>query len=147
MREWRITFEGKEPGAAGDFTLSFIDMRDVVGEFRRLKQEVLAALITNVEKYDNYYTIGNITQAVSPEQENVDTRITWAIIGIDKEGSRFGFLMVEINGSILIIGVWPKSYAEAIKKSERAFREVITAILTEPYNWKRVDLISSMRRQ
>ena len=142
MREWRVTFEGAETGSADDFVLSFVDMRDIVGEFRRLKYEVMMTLTTNADKYDNYHVIGNTTHVVSPDQQIVDPRIIWAVIGTDKEGSRFGFLIAKTNSNILIIGVWPKSYAETIKGSERAFQEILTAILAEPYRWKRVDLIS-----
>jgi len=143
MREWGVALEGEEVCTKYGPELTFTDLRDLVGEFRRIKWEILAILTSYIERYDNYHTGSNVKQAVSPEQQEISKEFITILLGISKDGSKYGFLIARTNGDIIIIGVWPKSYAENIKKGERAFHETFTAMIENPENWERIDIITT----
>ena len=140
-RKWKVTFEGEEPGTADDFILSFTDMRDVVGNFWALKEKVIELLAELVDRHENYHAIGNIKDVATPGEEEVDVGAVWALLGIDKDDLRFGFLLVAIKEGTLLVGLWPEPYAEAAKENSRLIGGVIAAMLERPDNWKRVDVV------
>ena len=146
MKEWLVVLEGKEVSTIYGPELKFIDLRYIIGEFRRVKGEILVILTSHIEKYGNYHIKVGINRVVSPEQQEINKELIIILLGISKDGSKYGFLIARTNGYTLIIGVWPESYAENVKKSERAFREKIIAMVNNPENWERVDIIVSSRR-
>ena len=146
MKEWLVVLEGKEVSAMYGSELKFIDLRDIIGEFRRVKGEILVILTSYIEKYDNYHIRVGINRVVSSEQQEVNKELIIVLLGISKDGSKYGFLIARTNGYMLIIGIWPEAYAENVKKSERAFREKIVSMVNNPENWERIDIIVSSRR-
>ncbi len=140
-REWHVTFEGEEPGTADDFILTFTDMKEVVGNYLGLKEVVMKTLANLIKAHQNYSAIGNIKEIQPPPGEQVNIRGVWALLGIDKEGLRFGFLFVAMREGSILVGVWPKPYAEAVKQNERLLGGVINSMLRDPDNWRRVDVI------
>mgnify|MGYP000073557020 CR=1 FL=1 len=140
-REWRVTFEGEEPGSADDFVLTFIDIRDIIGSYIGVKEKVMQILAELIEKHDNYHAIGNIKDIGVPEGEEIELESTWALLGIDKNELRFGFLFITTEQGIMLIGIWPGAYAEAVRENDRLLGGVIAAMLDRPDNWRRVDVI------
>jgi len=143
MREWSVTLEGEEVCTKYGPELTFIDLRDLIGEFRRIKWELLAILTSYIERYNNYHAGGSVKQAFSPEQQEVNKEFITILLGESKDGSKYGFLIARTGGDMLIIGVWPEHYAENVKESERAFHETFTAMIENPENWERIDIITT----
>ena len=142
MRKWLVTLEGEKVCSTYGSELAFIDLRDLIWEFRRIKSEILAILNTYIERYNNYHAEGSVKHVFSPEQQEVNREAIIVLLGISKDGSKYGFLIVRTNGDNLIIGIWPESYAENVKKSEGAFREIFRATIENPEYWKRIDMIT-----
>jgi len=140
-REWCVTFEGEEPGLADDFVLTFIDIRDIIGGYIGVKEKVMQILAELIEKHDNYHAIGNIKDIGVPEGEEIELESTWALLGIDKNELRFGCLFITTEQGIVLIGIWPRAYAEAVRENDRLLGGVIAAMLDRPDNWRRVDVI------
>ncbi len=141
MRTWKVLFEGAEPGAADDFELEFVDIRDILGKVIGLKHEAIDAIISRIKAHDNYHAIGNIKNVTDPEGEDLSKEAFFALLGIDKNELRFGFLILSTDEGTLIVGLWPGAYAEAVKDDERLLGGVIFAMIERPDNWRRVDLI------
>ncbi|MCD6514171.1 MAG: hypothetical protein J7L07_04535 [Candidatus Odinarchaeota archaeon] len=144
-RKWDIVFEGEEPGTADDFTLTFIDLRDIMGDFLELKEKAMRILVDLIKSHDNYHAVGNIKEVIPPELEEIELQSIWALLGIDKDDLRFGFLFRSSEEGSLLIGVWPKAYADAIKDNNRLLGGVIIAMLEKPNNWKCVDAVLPLK--
>ncbi|MCD6515721.1 MAG: hypothetical protein J7L07_12415 [Candidatus Odinarchaeota archaeon] len=140
-RIWKVVFEGEEPGVADDFELSFVDVRDVIGRFLGVKREAMNKITENIKNEEKYSAIGNIKEVVSPEGEELSLGGFIALLGIDKNDLKFGFLFAFIENEAMLIAIWPEPFADAIKENENILGGVIYYMVEKPDNWKRVDLI------
>ena len=146
-RVWKIIFEGESPGIADDFELDFQDIRDILkGEFIGLKPEVLDIIKEKISSEENYHATGNIKEIISPEGEEISKDQFIALLGIDKKGLKFGFLLAFTSEGILVVAVWPKGYADAIKSNEKLLGGVIYYLVDRPANWERVDVILPIKK-
>jgi len=139
---WRVVFEGEEPGPADDFELDFADLRDLIGDTLILKEEALEILKKRLKQYDHYNAIGNIKDvSIPPGEEIIPLKAFFALLGIDKQELRFGFLMFLEGGRVILVAVWPEPYAEAIKNEPNLIGGVISSMIDDPDNWRRVDVV------
>jgi len=141
-RTWRVIFEGEEAGAADDFELDFYDIRDILNkDFIGLKKEAIDIIKGKIKTEENYHAIGNIKEIIGPEGEDIVEERFLALLGIDKNELRFGFLFAFVEEGILLVAVWPKVYADAVRDNERLLSGVIYYMVERPDNWRRVDMV------
>ncbi|MGQ4891646.1 MAG: hypothetical protein ACP6IP_04055 [Candidatus Njordarchaeia archaeon] len=138
---WKVTFEGEDPGPADDFNLDFIDMNETIGSYLALKKEALDILEKLMKEKENYNVIGNIKDVSIPIPENIPIGAFFALLGIDKEELRFGFLLLMGKDELLLVGIWPEPFVDAVKENTNIMNAVVGSMLEQPENWRRVDLI------
>ncbi|MCD6491161.1 MAG: hypothetical protein ACP6IQ_07775 [Candidatus Njordarchaeia archaeon] len=146
VKKWKVIFEGESPGAADDFTLEFVDIRDIMGKTLGLKREAIEIINDKIKNLDNYHAIGNIKEIVGPEGEDIIEEACIALLAIDQKDLRFGFLFAFIDNEITLLALWPEGYANAVKEDVKLLSGVIYYMVEKPENWKRVDLILPIQK-
>ncbi len=144
-RTWKVLFEGKEPGPADDFTVTFTDIRDILGGIPVFKMELLTRIAGNIKKYDNYSLIGNVKEVTPPEELEFLPEQYFVLVAEDKKGLKFGFLMILLEDGVAIAGLWPTDFAAVTKEDNRIMDGVLYHVLESPGNWKTVALIGSTK--
>lgn len=140
---WKVVFEGADPGPADDFTLEFIDLRALHG-LMGLQQKTIEKMLKLFDTQDNYHILGNIKEITSPSGKDFSKKEIYALLGINVQQMRFGVLLGRTETDIILMGVWPKYFAGAIKEDEKFLNYVFSAFIDLPDTWTRVDLITTI---
>jgi len=140
-RKWNIVFEGPTPGVAENFEIEFVDAKDVLGNYLGFKTTVFNELLGMINVNENYYSELTLKNITSPEKENFSDKPIVALLALDKNKLKFGLLLLITEEDTVIIGLWPSSFAQAIKEDENVLLGTLTALLRDPENWERVDVI------
>ena len=138
-KNWVVTFEGEKPGPADDFSLEFIDTREVLGSYVEFKPIFMEKIVELVNKEKHYNPIKNIKKIESPEIAELDIKNFWVILGTDNEGRKIGLLLASLEGEKqLLCGIWPPPFVEAIKDNREIFDVFIGALIEKPEFWREV---------
>ena len=140
---WKVKFEGKDPGPADDFVLEFIDMRDIHG-LMAINQEHIEQMLKLFDTHKNYHILGNIKEVTSPSGENFSNKEIYALLGINVQQMKYGILLGRTENELIIMGVWPRHFAGAVREDEAFLNHVFFAFLNMPETWSRVDLITTL---
>lgn len=141
VKKWVVLFEGEKPGPADDFTIEFIDIRDIIGKIPSYKRMLLDKLVENVNTYDNYYPWENIKSVTPPEEVPFSLQSYFIILARDQNDLKFGLFMILLEDQVVLGGVWPKGLAEAISENEKILDGVLYAFLERPDNWKELFVV------
>lgn len=140
-RKWVVLFEGKKPGPADDFTVEFIDIREIIGKIPVYKRLLFEKLVENIKNYDNYYSWENIKGVNPPEEVPFELGNYFILLAVDNNNLKFGLFMILQGDDIILSGIWPEELAEAIKEDHEILDGVLHAFLERPDNWREVFLV------
>ncbi|MHA1665703.1 MAG: hypothetical protein ACTSVW_07725 [Candidatus Njordarchaeales archaeon] len=144
-KDWVVLFGGEKVDSSEDFTLNFVPLERLLGNYRSFDVKDFDAFVKKMRKRKNYRISRGIKKVLSPEEEDFTDREIFALLGIDKDNLRYGFLLLSAEDEIIILGVWPIALAEAIMGDDRIIPAILTAIFMDPKAWKRVDLVFPSR--
>jgi len=147
VRQWVVTFEGEKPGPADDVKVSFVDIIEVLGEIPVLKEMFLDRLLERIKESDNYYTWSNIKSVVPPEEIELGLEQYYIILGVDKEGRKYGLLMILTGKGVVLGGIWPVGLAEAIKEDKELLNGLLFTLLEKPDFWQEVVFVYAMKKE
>ncbi len=141
---WKVVFEGPEKGKEDDYVLDFTDTKTVLNEEIFLKKEYITKL-TSIMREDKirYHFIGNIKSCLDPDEVERIGEPFYALIGTEKEKDhRCGILFTKEPENLFpVVGIWPKEFAEACKKSSKILDQVLVSFIEKPEVWRHVGLI------
>ncbi|MEX2720839.1 MAG: hypothetical protein Q6362_005410 [Candidatus Wukongarchaeota archaeon] len=141
---WKVVFEGPETGAEDDYVLDFTDTKTVLNEEIFLKKEYITKL-TSIMREDKirYHFIGNIKSCLDPDEVERIGEPFYALVGTEKEEDhRCGILFTKEPENLFpVVGIWPKEFAEACKKSSKILDQVLVSFIEKPEVWRHVGLI------
>ncbi len=140
-RKWVVLFEGKKPGPADDFTVEFVDIREILGGIPTYKPLLFEKLTENIKEQENYYPWENIKNVIPPEEVPFGLSSYFILLAIDKNNLKFGLFMILLEDQVVLGGIWPQEFAEAIKEDNEILDGVLYALLEKPDNWKEVFLV------
>lgn len=140
-RKWLVRFEGDKPGPADDFELEFVDVVEILGKIPIYKKLLFDKLIEAIKQNDNYYVWENIKNIKPPEEVPFSLGNYFIILAIDKEGLKFGILMVLFQEKVILGGLWPSELADAVKKDNDILDAVLYTVLEKPDNWKELVVV------
>ncbi len=142
--EWKVVFEGPEAGTEDDYVLDFTDIKTVLDEEIFLKKDYINRL-TSVMREDKvrYHFIGNIKSCLDPDEGERIGESFYALIGTEKEEDhRCGILFTKGPENLfLVVGIWPKEFADVCKKSPKILDQVLVSFIERPEIWRHVGLI------
>ena len=94
---------------------------------------------------ESYKAIGNIKSVTDPGGKSVTTGAFFAVLAIDKNDLKFGYLFGGTATQTLLVAVWPEGFAAAAKKDSRLLQVILGIMAERPDNWKRVDVILPLK--
>lgn len=145
MNVWNVTFEGASAGISDDFNLKFIDLNDIVEKYLALSSNFLDVMKSRILEEESYKAIGNIKSVTDPGGKSVTTGAFFAVLAIDKNDLKFGYLFGGTATQTLLVAVWPEGFAAAAKKDSRLLQVILGIMAERPDNWKRVDVILPLK--
>ena len=142
---WKVVFEGPEAGTEDDYILDFADIKTALNEEVFLKKDYITRL-SSVMREDKarYHFIGNIKSCLDPDEAERIGESFYALIGTEKEEDhRCGILFTKGSENLfLVVGIWPKEFADVCKKSPKILDQVLVSFIEKPEIWRHVGLIA-----
>ncbi len=138
VRQWVVTFEGQKPGPADDVEVGFVDIIEILGEIPVLKRMFLDRLLEQIKASENYYTWSNIKNVTPPEELDLRLEQYFIILGVDREGRKYGLLMILTGEGIILGGIWPTALADAIKEDKKLLNALLFTLAEKPDFWDEV---------
>lgn len=147
MSNWNVKFDGADPGPSDDFTLSFVNIDNIVKSEEQfvLVDKYVDDLLNLCRDNDNYSVIGNLKEITSPQGEDLSDKRIYALMGVHTgtgQSLQLGCLLAQYNeGNWGILGLWPDPFAEAVKENNEILSGFLMAFIGSPNDWERVDVV------
>ncbi len=144
MSNWNVKFDGADPGLSDDFTLSFVDLDNIVKSENQfaLTDKYVNEVLSFCENRNNYYVIGNIKEIISPRGTDFSDKKIYVLMGIHATSQKLGCLLGQYkDDGWLILGLWPDYFAESVKWFHKSLKIWLMDFIISPNDWKRVDVV------
>lgn len=147
MSNWNVKFDGADPGPSDDFTLSFVNIDNIVKPEEQfvLVDKYVDDILNLCRDNDRYSVIGNLKEIFSPQGEDLSDKRIYALMGVHTgtgQSLRLGCLLAQYqDGNWGILGLWPEPFAEAVKENNEILNGFLMAFVGAPNDWERVDVV------
>ena len=140
MKKWEI--EIKEQNAQEGFIVEMIDATEAFKESLLLTDKFLLYITDNINQKDNYVAHAVIEKILSPDGEDVTSKMVFFVYGEDIDGVKVGLLLGQLaDKRFVILALWPEAFVEACKQEKKLLETVVESILFAPERWSNVDII------
>jgi len=137
---WNISLNETVSNITDGKTIEFIDVKGIYDSYVGFERSVFNELLENFNKFENYKSKNVINEVKSPEGEDLSDRPILMLVGLDKNDLRFGMLLYLSDEDVVILGLWPEQFFDAVKSDENVLIGALVAFLKAPENWKLVHL-------
>ena len=142
VKTWKVVLQRKEKGAFHDWTISFTDAAEYVGDLA-LSERYKDDLIDQIKRNSHYYFIRNIKSVKSSTTDDFSESSVGLILATTvNDNLKFGFLFEELKlGGLKIIALWPENFAKACKEDPDIHRVFIVRMVQNPGFFSNVSVV------
>lgn len=142
---WDISLNESLSNIIDSKAIQFIDVKAIYSSYVGFERSVFNELLENFNRFENYRTKNIINEIKSPEGENLSNEPILMLVGLDKNDLRFGVLLYLSDEDVVILGLWPEQFFNAVKNDENVLVGALVAFIKAPGNWKVVHLGAPMK--
>jgi len=145
-----VVISGKNMGMSADYTLDFVDLRDLVGKYIGMSFQFLTLLkgvVSSNPKYNGMSVIKSVVDPTNPSSEKDSPSKFFALMGQDVKNQDLGFLIFFASDGLGVLGMFAeKNIIDNFKNKKDVVKMVLSFFVQAPEYWKSVNLMLPLQQ-